>query len=567
MEKIGHNRDCQRSLEQVEAIVKTLPFGVVLTDSKKTVVYYNRMFEHISKKTGMENKPLTLILDHEILEEAYVGSNVHLSINGEAFVVRKEYVYIDDQEHILYLLSSVKELENLLHINRKRTELLEEVMEFANDGIIMVDQEGYITMLSKEYGEFLQLDPNEVIGRHVTDVVENTRMHLVAKSGKAEVADLQKIKGDYMIATRVPIIKNGEIKGAVGKVLFQNVGGFTSLYKRVNMMEKELKRYKGEWIEQNKARYTFQHLIGKSERMLRVKREAERASLTNSSVLLLGESGTGKELFAHSIHHASSRSSGSFVKVNCAAIPADLLESELFGYEEGSFTGAKKGGKKGKFEAADGGTIFLDEIGELALHMQVKLLRVLQEKEIEKIGSTTTTKVDVRIIAATNRDLEDMVQKGEFRLDLFYRLNVVSIRIPSLRERDQDVLLLGQHFIEKLNKMMQKDIQGITKEANQLLLHYQWAGNIRELENVIERAMNLVEGKDKQIDLNHLPEKMTMSQELKPLLPLSTVVELAEREAIHQALTQSNGNRSKAAQLLNISRSAFYEKLAKYDLV
>ncbi|ARK30441.1 sigma 54-interacting transcriptional regulator [Halalkalibacter krulwichiae] len=557
-----------RSFDQVESIVQALPFAVVLTNKKRVIQYYNSMFEKIVRENqaGLVHHFLDDVIKKD-LDHIQAGTNIHLNSHDRSFVMRTELAYIHGEEHNIYLFSSIKELEDLLHVNREKSELLETVMELAYDGIVIVDENGYITMLSKEYGDFIGVDPKEAIGKHVTDIIENTRMHEVAKSGKVEIADLQKINGDYMIATRVPIIRNGEIKGAVGRVLFKNVGDFNSLYKRVNAIEKELKKYKGEFKEQNKAAYTFLHIIGKSKAINLAKSEAERAALSDSSILLLGESGTGKELFAHSIHHASKRSNGSFVKINCAAIPADLLESELFGYEEGSFTGAKKGGKKGKFEAADGGTIFLDEIGELPLHMQVKFLRVLQEKEVEKIGSTSTKKIDVRIIAATNRNLEEMIDKGEFRLDLYYRLNVVSIHIPSLRERDNDLSILSRYFIDKLNKLMDKRVQGLTKEAENKLYHYQWPGNIRELENVMERAMNLVHSNDKMIDINHLSEKLLSKNETKEIIPLSDLMEQTEKEALQSALLFTKGNRSKAAKLLKVSRTTFYEKLSKYELM
>jgi PAS domain S-box-containing protein len=560
-----------RSFDQIESIVQALPFAVVLTDENNIIQYHNEMFERVVKQDydSLYFKSLNLVIDKKVIDHIQVGTNIHTTILDRAFVVRKEHAYVHGEAHGLYLFSSVKQLEHLIqnNENKNKNELLETVMEFAYDGIVMVDADGIITMLSKEYGEFIGVDPKDAVGKHVTEVIENTRMHEVAKSGKVEIADLQKIKGDYMIATRIPIIKDGKIKGAVGKVLFKNVGDFNSLYKRINVIEKELKKYKGEFREQNKAAYTFHHLIGESVSLTKAKQEAERAALSDSSVLLLGESGTGKELFAHSIHNASKRSAGSFVKVNCAAIPADLLESELFGYEEGSFTGAKKGGKKGKFEAADGGTIFLDEIGELPLHMQVKFLRVLQEKEVEKIGSNSTKKIDVRIIAATNRNLEEMVDKGEFRLDLYYRLNVVSIHIPSLKERSRDISILSNHFIQKLNSYMHKQVKCLTKEAESQLYRYNWPGNIRELENVLERAMNLVDSEESSIDMKHLPDKLLSTPKLKPIIPLVELIEQTEKEALEQAMQQTNGNRSKAARLLGVSRTTFYEKLTKYRLV
>ena len=305
-------------------------------------------------------------------------------------------------------------------------EVTKDLFDYTYDGLVVIDKDGMVQMLNRPYAEFLGVDQESSIGKHVTEVIENTRMHIVAQTGKEEVAQLQKINGNYMIATRVPIIKDGKIVGVVGKVLFKNLEQLNSLTKRVQSLEKELSRYKGEFRERNKATYTFHSLIGNSPTFLDAKDQAKKAAKSDSNVLILGESGTGKELFAHSIHNDSKRSMGVFIKVNCAAIPAELLESELFGYEEGSFTGAKKGGKIGKFEAADGGTIFLDEIGELPLHMQVKLLRVLQEREVERVGSTRSIPIDVRIIAATNRNLEEMVEKGEFRLDLYYRLKVMT---------------------------------------------------------------------------------------------------------------------------------------------
>ena len=281
--------------------------------------------------------------------------------------------------------------------------------------------------------------------------------------------------------------------------------------------------------------------------------------------MILGESGTGKELFAHSIHNDSKRSMGVFIKVNCAAIPAELLESELFGYEEGSFTGAKKGGKIGKFEAADGGTIFLDEIGELPLHMQVKLLRVLQEREVERVGSTRSIPIDVRIIAATNRNLEEMVEKGEFRLDLYYRLKVMTIVVPKLSERSEDIPKLVHHFLRKYQKLMNKQIEGISDRALRILNSYSWPGNIRELENSIERALNMVD-EDEMITSDHLPEEISGYKGPSSTLTLNEVMEETERHTIINYLEVMNGNKSETAKALGISRTTLYEKMKKYGL-
>ncbi|PTL37330.1 sigma 54-interacting transcriptional regulator [Alkalicoccus saliphilus] len=446
---------------------------------------------------------------------------------------------------------------------KEKAEQMEMVIELSHDGIIMVDKKGFITMVNKEYADFIGRPPEELTGRHVTEVIENTRMHIVAETGVAEIADIQRIHGDYMVANRMPLYRDGELVGAVGKVLFKNLGGFKALKRRIENLEKELATYRGEWQETNQAKYQFEQLIGKSTEWEKTKQLARQAAETDSNVLLQGESGTGKELFAHAIHQASARAPGPFVKVNCAAIPGDLIESELFGYTEGSFTGAKRGGKKGKFEAAEGGTIFLDEIGELPVHMQVKLLRVLQEREVERVGSTASKPVDIRVIAATNRNLEKMIEDGDFRLDLYYRLNVFMVHIPALRTRPDDINVLLPYFLKKVADRLGKPVPAITSEAESCLLQYAWPGNTRELENVIERAVNVLKPGE-AVDGSHFPPKLKSRQRTEKPPALQEAVQRAEKETIEQALVYTNGNKSKAAEILGVSRTALYEKITKY---
>nr|WP_204464420.1 sigma 54-interacting transcriptional regulator [Shouchella xiaoxiensis] len=437
------------------------------------------------------------------------------------------------------------------------------MIEHTYDGLVMVDQNGYVQMFSQAYADFIQVNQAESIGKHVTEVIPNTRMHIVAKSGVEETAQLQKVGNNYIIVTRTPMYKGSELVGAVGKLLFKNIGQFSALFRRLNMLEKEVRKYKGEFRDRNKASYSFQNLIGNSRAFTHVIKQAKKAAEGNATILLLGESGTGKELFAHSIHQASSRAMGVFVKVNCAAIPNDLLEAELFGYEEGSFTGAKKGGKLGKFEVADGGTIFLDEIGELPLHMQVKLLRVLQEREVERVGGLTTKPVDVRVIAATNQSLHSLVEKGEFRLDLYYRLKVIELHIPALRERTSDIEPLLYFLIKKYEAILGIEVTGIDPQTVQLLRAYHFPGNIRELENIVERALNLMNSVDSFTPLL-LPLEVIGKEEEDDVLTLAAQLEEAEIKAIAQCLKRTKGNKSEAAKLLGISRTTFYEKMAKH---
>ncbi|MGW6299600.1 sigma-54 interaction domain-containing protein [Peribacillus butanolivorans] len=547
-------------LELVKAILEELPFGILVTKNEKEIVLYNRVLSEGFSEDQFDQQT-TLIIKKNLLSAV----NTPIYLNGNNVIVRKEIVQVADEEYQFYFLLFTNNKNDFLNIDNHEEILFKDIIEFAYDGLVMVDTEGYVQMLSRAYADFLGVDQESSIGKHVTEIIENTRMHLVAKTGKQEVAELQKIKDNYIIATRSPILKQGKIVGAVGKILFKNVGQFTALSKRVNLLEIELKKYKGDFRERNKASYTFDHIMGKSPALLEVKVQARIAAKSDSNVLILGESGTGKELFAHSIHNESRRAMGVFVKVNCAAIPAELLESELFGYEEGSFTGAKKGGKAGKFEAADGGTIFLDEIGELPLHMQVKLLRVLQEKEIERVGSTGSVQIDVRVIAATNRNLEEMVSKGEFRLDLYYRLKVMQIHVPSLRKRLEDVEILVSYFVEKYQNLMKKRVQGMSDQALRLLRLYKWPGNIRELENIIERALNIVE-EEEMIDSKHLPEEITGHKELVPIRTLAEVMEETERATIFSSLEMTSGNKSETAKRLGVSRTTLYEKMNKYGL-
>ena len=330
-------------------------------------------------------------------------------------------------------------------------------------------------------------------------------------------------------------------------------------------MEKELETYKTHLTQLNTASYSFDDIIGLSEKISTAKSIARKAAQTHSNVLILGESGTGKELFAHAIHLASDRLYAPFVKVNCGAIPTGLLESELFGYEGGAFTGAKKEGKIGKFEQADGGTIFLDEIGDMPLHMQVKLLRVIQEKEVEKIGSIGSKKIDVRIIAATNRNLEKSMHEGNFRQDLYYRLNVVTIYIPALRERKDDILLIANHLIKKISKDLNKKVIGISKESEYFLKNYHWEGNIRELENILERAINVIEDSN-IISPIDLPEEITGIKETKIIKSLEETMVTAEKQAIIDALNAAEGNKTKTAKILEIGRTSLYEKIQKYNI-
>ena len=443
--------------------------------------------------------------------------------------------------------------------------LLETMMAAPDELIVVVNKNGYIENMSQAYGDFLGIQVQNAIGRHVTEVIENTRMDIVVKTGIPETGDTQDIHGEKMIATGIPIRKNGMVIGAYGRVLVRNTRELHMLHDKLSSIEMELNMYKRTFEKINTAKYTVDDIIGDCSIMQDLKDSVRKVAKTNSNVLIMGESGTGKELFAHSIHAGSMRRKAPFVCVNCGSIPEQLIESELFGYEEGAFTGARKGGKIGLFPAAHGGTIFLDEIGELPLPMQVRLLRVLQDREIQRVGSNVREKVNVRVVAATNRNLYQMVKKGEFRSDLYYRLNVVTLHLPLLRERKEDLPLLIQMILSKISKKESLGAIEISREAMDHLLRYDWPGNVRELENVLERAINFTDAGEK-IKAKNLPERITGSMVSRTVMPLKELMENTEKDAIKDALLRCRNCKAKAANELGISRTTLYEKMMKYKI-
>ncbi|KHE70352.1 sigma-54-dependent Fis family transcriptional regulator [Halobacillus sp. BBL2006] len=446
-----------------------------------------------------------------------------------------------------------------------RDSIFETFFGNVNLCIVIVDEQGYVSYMNDSYCDFLGLDKEKVIGQHVTEVIENTRMHIVVESGKEEIADLQQIRGDFMIANRIPLRAEGEVVGALGMVLFRDTEEWKVMNTHIKDLLLELEAYRNQMQHQNGASYSLHDIVSSSPDILELKHKIKKVAHGDVSVLIRGESGTGKELFAHSIHHLSERSTKPFIKVNCAAIPEHLLEAELFGYQDGAFTGAKKGGKQGKFQLAHGGTLFLDEIGDMPMHAQVKILRALQEGEVEAIGSVKPQQVDVRIIAATNQPLEKLIEDQRFREDLFYRINVVQVQVPPLRERPDDIRVLSKYLLQKVSDRIGKRIYEFDPEVYDFFQRYSWPGNVRELENVIESAVHLTNHDVIQID--DLPEHIqpesnfiNENQNLKELL------ENTEKQAIERMLKKAEGDKATAAKWLGIGKSSFYEKVKKYKL-
>lgn len=441
---------------------------------------------------------------------------------------------------------------------------IEKIFDPVPVPIILIDDEMRVIMVNDVFAKYLNFTKDEMLGECVLDLDCYTRWPQVFGSKTPEIAWKHKFEnGHTAIVHRIPVLNDrGDIKYGFGMVLFQDMEEFQRLILENKLLEERLLYYKRELESGLKSLYTFENIIGQSPEIRDVKALAQKISRTHSNVLLVGESGTGKEVFAHAIHAASPRKKGPFIRINCGAIPRELLESELFGYEGGAFTGSLKNGKRGKFELADGGTLFLDEIGDLPLDMQVKLLRVLQEREITPLGSEKTKQVDVRILSATHRNLEEMVSQGGFREDLFYRLNVISVEIPSLRKRRMDIPIFTAYLVEKFVKSMGKPIEGVSDEVLQRFSVYDWPGNIRELENVIERAFNMADGRVIQVD--DIPENIVGKS--VETLSYKIQMEQFEQMVLKKALDENKGHKVNAAKSLKMGKTAFYEKTKKYGL-
>lgn len=444
---------------------------------------------------------------------------------------------------------------------------LRRILDSIYNGVMVTDADGYVTHFNKPYGEFLGVDPEAQIGKHCTNVIENTRMHIVAKTGKPEINRAHQIKGQSMVVQRIPIKKNGKVIAVFGQVMFKDIEDVGRLARKLSLLESKVEHYEHELMSLRSTRYTLDSIVGETDVIKSLKKEALRAAATNFPVMISGESGTGKELFAQGIHHASPRKLHPFIRINCAAIPKDLLESELFGYEKGAFTGARSEGKPGKFELARHGTVFLDEIGDLPLQMQPKLLRVLEDKEFEHIGGTRVLRSDFRLIAATNQNLEAMLAERRFRKDLFYRLNVIPLHMPPLRERRDDIPLISKHLLDQLAEEAALSEIRIDKDADEVLRGHDWPGNIRELCNVLERVVFSLDGDT--IYLRDLPFYLYRSRGERPANNETSLREVqanAEKEAIQYALVSNNYKKAAAAKVLGIHRTLLYKKMKKYGL-
>ena len=446
--------------------------------------------------------------------------------------------------------------------------IVSQILKMTSDGFIITDTEGNVGEINKQYADFFGKSRSEIIGKSILNIIPNSKMIDIVKHKFSEEDAVHKYidgeaKGNSVIVSRSYVEdEDGNVVAGVAQVKFK-VQTLAVAKKLMNEYE-ELEYYREEFQNQNRV----DNIIGSDPKFREIVKECLKVAKTDIPVLLTGETGTGKEVMAKALHTNSLRCDKPFVSINCAAIPFELLESELFGYMDGAFTGAKRGGKKGKFQLANGGTIFLDEIGDMPSSMQAKLLRVLQEKEIEPLGSEKSIPLDVRVVAATRQDLEAKMKDGSFREDLYYRLSVFNIHIPPLRERGGDSLELAEFFLDELNHKY-KTYKTFSKAVKAYFLKYQWPGNVREVNNVVQSAYAI--STENIIDINDIPARML--QQEKPAInldknkkSLGQMVDDYEKEVILELLKKHKGNCLEAAKEAGIHKSNFYRKLQKYGI-
>ncbi|NOL33216.1 sigma-54 interaction domain-containing protein [Bacillus altitudinis] len=556
--------------------------GMIFINMDEEVVLFNRS---AAKMVGCSQKdaigrhireviPNTKLPD--ILRSREPEFNQKQFLNQQIQIVTTRLPIIDDVGRMLGALSIFKDITDAVELAEEVTNLkevrtmLEAIIQSSDEAISVVDEQGKGILINRAYTKMTGLTDKEVVGKPAgADISEGESMHLKVLETRRPVRGVRMKVGPNkkdVIVNVAPVIVDGILKGSVGVI--HDVSEIQSLTNELNKAR--------QLIRTLEAKYTFEDIIGESEQMLVALEQAKLGAKTPATILLRGESGTGKELFAHAIHNESDRKYNRFVRVNCAALSETLLESELFGYEEGAFSGARRGGKKGLFEEANQGSIFLDEIGEMTPSTQAKLLRVMQEKEIVRVGGTKAIPVDVRVITATNVNIEKAMAEGKFREDLYYRMNRYPISIPPLRQRLEDIESLSKRLIQKINLDYGRNVSGLTDRALNRLRSYSWPGNVRELENVLGRAMIFLNPQEEWIDEAHIAFMESEEHEEKEQQELavsqfegetlSDAVEAFEAQLIKQTLEKHQFNRTKTAKTLGISIRNLYYKMDKYQL-
>lgn len=553
--------------------------GMIVIDIQENIIIFNRSAEKMTGKKSKDviGKNVSQVIANtqlpRVLHSREVEKNQELMLENGKKIITTRIPIVTDTGILLGAFAVFKDITEVVNLAEELTNvkeiqiMLEAIINSSEEAISVVDEEGKGTLINPAYTRITGLTKEDVVGKPATaDISEGESVHMQVLHTRRPIRGARMKVGPHhrdVIVNVAPIIVDGKLKGSVGVIHDLS---------EIESLTQELKRAR-QIIRTLEAKYSFDDIIGTSEEMKFAVEQAKLGAKTPATVLLRGESGTGKELFAHAIHNGSDRKFNKFIRVNCGAISESLLESELFGYEEGAFSGAKRGGKRGYFEEANNGSIFLDEIGELSSAMQVKLLRVLQENEFVRVGGTKPISINVRVIAATNFNLEKGIANGTFREDLYYRLNRLPIQIPPLRQRKQDIPALCEHLLQKINRDYGRMIEEISPRALDYLVSYEWPGNVRELENILGRAVIYMKYSETKIKLSHIPKlehegqaKSETTINSKDVKPLSELVEEFEARVLKEVLRQNNGNKTQTAKHLNVSLRSLYYKLEKYQL-
>ncbi|MDM5331102.1 sigma 54-interacting transcriptional regulator [Neobacillus sp. CF12] len=573
----------QNASHQQELIFNATNDGMLVIDAKGSISLFNRRAEEMTgvhRDQAIGRYVVEVIPESrlpQILETRRIETNQEMVLGNGRKIITTRIPIIEENGTLIGAFAVFKDITEVVNLAEEITDLkeiqtmLQAIIHSSDDAISVVDENGRGILINPAYSRLTGLTQEQVIGQPATaDISEGESMHMKVLQTRRAVRGVPMRVGANkreVIVNVAPIIVKGKLKGSVGVIHDMS---------EIKTLNRELNRAR-QIIRTLEAKYTFEDIIGSSEEMTLAIEQAKLGAKTPATVLLRGESGTGKELFAHAIHNASDRKYNKFVRVNCAAISESLLESELFGYEEGAFSGAKRGGKSGYFEEANNGSIFLDEIGELSANTQAKLLRVLQENEITRVGGTKPISINVRIIAATHVNLEKGIAKGSFREDLYYRLNRMPIHIPPLRNRKEEIPVLCERLIQKINRDYGRNVEGVTQTAIHKLMHYDWPGNVRELENILGRAMIFMNYNETFINIHHLPDLRPTKTDNEPRIvvhnqivqqdrSLSEMIEEYEVEIIQQTLNNLNGNKTATAKALGLSVRNLYYKLEKYKL-
>ncbi|WP_113930897.1 sigma-54-dependent Fis family transcriptional regulator [Bacillus sp. P14.5] len=563
-----------------DLILNSTGDGMVGIDTSGTIILFNRSAEKMIGTAAADalGKHIYEVIPKSelprVLESRRNEVNKELVLENGLKIITNRIPMITEDNEVVGAFSVFKDITEVVNLAEEITDLkeiqtmLQAIIQSSDDAISVVDEEGKGIMINPAYTRITGLAEEEIIGKPATaDISEGESIHLKVLQTRRAIRGSKMRVGPNkkeVIVNVAPIIVDGKLKGSVGVI--HDVSEIQSLTNELDRARRIIRTLE--------AKYSFDDIVGVSEEMNLAVEQAKLGAKTPATVLLRGESGTGKELFAHAIHNASDRKYNKFIRVNCAAISENLLESELFGYEEGAFSGAKRGGKKGLFEEANNGSIFLDEIGELKADTQAKLLRVLQESEIVRVGGTKSISINVRVIAATNVNLEKAISSGSFREDLYYRLNRMPIQIPPLRTRKIDIPSLSEVLIHKINQDYGRNVEGINPSAMDRLMDYHWPGNVRELENILGRAIIFMKYNETIIEPNHLPFLETAPERKDALnLPagpeggdLASMLIQYEKNIIKEVLEHNKGNKTAAAKSLNISVRNLYYKLEKHKI-